>query len=109
MPKKKKINWFKIIMMLLFITYISLYVLNVSGYYDGNMRRKVEFTESQIAEFEKDIAEGKNVEIKDYMKDKNRDYTNGVSRVGYTLSSKINKVFNKGIKEFVKILSKLLS
>lgn len=109
MDKKKKTNWFKIILIALFVIYMSLYSLNASGYYDGSMRRKVEFTEEQIKEFEQDIADGKNVEIKDYLKDQNRDYTNGVSRIGYSISTKVNTFFNKGIKEFVKILSKLLS
>ena len=48
MEKKKKRNWFKITIIALFIAYISLYILNVSGYYDGNLRNKIQFTEEQI-------------------------------------------------------------
>lgn len=109
MDKKKKKNWFKIVMLPLFIAYISLYILNVSGYYDGNIRRKVQFTESQIAEFENDIAEGKNVDIKDYLKDQNIDYTNNVSRFGYKFSSNIDSFFNNSIKQILKLVSILVS
>ena len=65
MDKKKENKiWFKIIMIALFIAYISLYVINKSGYYDGNMRNKVQFTEEQIEKFEEDIAAGEKVDIK---------------------------------------------
>jgi len=109
MEKKKKINYFKIILILLFITYISLYALNVSGYYDGSIRRKVEFTNNQIKEFESDIANGETVDIKDYLKDQNKDYTNGASRLGYQISKNVDSFLNKGIKDFFRLLTKFLS
>lgn len=107
--KKKKTNWFKIIMIILFIAYISLYTLNVTGYYDGSIRRKVELTDEQIALFENDIKDGKEIDVNNYLKNQNYDYTNGASRLGYTISTSVDKVLNKGIKEFVKVLNKLLS
>lgn len=109
MENKKKANWFKITFFALLIIYISLYALNVTGYYDSNLRRKVEFTEEQIAEFERDIAEGNPVDIKDYLKDQTKDYTNNVSNFGYRLSVQIDAIFNRGITGLLKILSKLLS
>lgn len=107
--KKKHPNWFKIIMILLFISYLSLYILNITGYYNGSIRRKVEFTSEQIELFEKDIKDGKEVDINDYLKDQNKNYVNGASRLGYNISTNVDKLLNKGIKEFVKVLNKLLS
>ncbi len=109
MEQKKKTNWFKIIMIILFVGYISLYVLNLSGYYDGNIRRKVAFTDAQIAAFEQDIKNGKTVDTKDYLKDQNKDYTNNVSKLGYSLSKGIDSFLNKGIKNIIGILGKILS
>lgn len=109
MEKKKKINYFKIIFSLLFITYMALYALNASGYYDGNMRRKVEFTESQIKQFEQDVQDGKIVDIEDYLEDQTKDYSNKASRLGYKISSNVDKFLNIGIKDILKILGKLLS
>lgn len=109
MDKKKKPNWFKIILIVLFIAYVSLYFLTVTGYYDGNIRRKVEFTESQIEAFEKDIAAGEKVDIKDYLESQNKDYTNNVSTFGYKVSTNIDKLFSEGIEKILDILSKLLS
>lgn len=109
MEKKKKTNWFKIIMIGLFILYISLYALNISGYYDGSIRRKVEFTEEQIDKFEKDIANGEKVDINNYLESQNKDYTNGASKLGYELSSNIDSFLNEGIKGIINVLSKILS
>lgn len=109
MEQKKKPNWFKIVITGLFIVYISLYFLNVSGYYDSNIRRKVEFTESQIEQFEKDVASGEVLDVKEYLKDQTKDYTNNVSKFGYKLSSEIDVIFNRSIEEIIRILSKLFS
>lgn len=109
MEKKKKINWFKVVLVFFFIVYIALYALNETGYYDGNIRRKVEFTESQIKEFEADIASGKVVDIESYLDDQNKNYTNNVSKLGYTVSKNVDDFLNKGIKNVLAILGKLLS
>lgn len=109
MDKKKKTNWFKITLIVLFGIYISLYSLNVSGYYNSALRRKVEFTESQIEEFERDIAKGEVVDVNDYLKEQNKDYTNTASRLGYKISKNVDSFLNKGIKDIIKFLGKILS
>lgn len=109
MEKKKKTNWFKIVMIFFFVAYISLYILNLSGYYDGSIRRKIEFTEGQILEFEEDIKNGKNVEVTDYLEDQNKDYTNGASKLGYTISKNVDAFLNRGIKDIISILGRILS
>ena len=109
MDKKKKTNWFKIIITTLFIAYISLYILNITGYYDGSVRRKVEFTSMQIEKFENDVKNGVNVDIEDYLKEQNKNYTNNASRLGYTISSNVDKFLNEGIKGVIKVLSKIFT
>jgi len=109
MEKKKKTNWFKLILGVCFFAYISLYVLNVTGYYDGNLRRKVVFTEKQIEEFEKDVERGETVDLKNYLSEQNKNYTNKASRLGYTISSSVDSFLNKGIKSILGIIGKVLS
>lgn len=109
METKKKTNWFKIVIGFLFIAYISLYILNLSGYYDGSIRRKVEFTEEQILEFEEDIANGEIVDLKEYLDSRNKDYTNGASRLGYEISKNVDSFLNRGIKDILDLIGKLLS
>lgn len=109
MDNKKKTNWFKIGLICLFVIYISLYFMKSSGYYDGAMRQRVEFTDSQIEQFESDIKKGENVDLNEYLKDQNKDYTNAASKLGYVFSKNVDRFLNKGIKEFLKFLGKVLS
>lgn len=109
MENKKKTNWFKIIIITLFVVYIALYLLNTNGYYDGATRRKVEFTESQIAKFEADIEKGEAVDLNSYLEETNKDYTNAASKLGYNFSKNVDNFLNKGIKDFIKFLGKMFS
>ena len=109
MEEKKKINWLKYIIMFLFIVYVSLYVLNKTGYYDGSVRRKMEITSEQIEVFEKDVANGVEIDINNYVKNLDKDYTNRTSKIGYAISSNIDQFLNKGIRRIVKVLSKMFT
>ena len=64
-------------------------------------------TEEAIKEFEKDISEGKNVKLENYIKTEKIDYSNMISDTGYNVGILIEKFMNKGIKKTVKILSSL--
>lgn len=109
METKKKPNYFKIILISLFVIYISLYILNSTGYYDGSIRRKTELTESEIKRFEKDIDEGKVMDVNDYLEGHKKDYTNKTSKMGYAISTNLEYCLNEGIKEIIKVLSKLFT
>lgn len=108
MKDKKKINYFKIVFISFFIIYFCLYTINVNGYYEKR-RGKVEFTSAQIEKFEKDIEEGKNVDIESYLTDQNRDYSNNMSDIGYSISTIINGVLNKGLKGISSFIGSLFS
>lgn len=109
MDDKKKTNWFKYIICGFFIMYIALYILNITGYYDGSIRRKVSFTSEQIEQFEKDVENGETIDINDYLKNQNKNYTNGFSKLGYSISSGVEKFLNEGIKGVISVLGKFFS
>ena len=109
METKKKPNYLKLLFIGLFFAYIVLYILNVTGYYNGNIRRKVAFTDEKIAEFEKDIANGEKIDMKDYLKDQEKNYTNNTSNMGYAISTNVESFLNEGIKKVMNILSKLFT
>lgn len=109
METKKKPNYFKIVIITLFIIYISLYILNYSGYYDGNIRKRTELTSAQIKKFEEDVQNGEYVDLNDYLKDQNKNYTNKTSKIGYIISSNTEIFLNEGIKEIIKVLGKLFT
>ena len=104
--KKKKNNIFIKILSVLFLIYISLYMMDNLGYYNINTKNKV-LTEEAIKEFESDVKNGKSIDIKNYVGD-NTNYKNFYSNLGYNLSIGVDNVLNKGLKKVGDILKKLL-
>ncbi|MCI7332648.1 MAG: hypothetical protein SPI44_02315 [Bacilli bacterium] len=100
-------NYFLIIMIFLFIIFLILYISGEAGYYEYKVHTKTILTEEAIKEFEKDISEGKNVKLENYIKTEKIDYSNMISDTGYNVGILIEKFMNKGIKKTVKILSSL--
>ncbi|MBQ3021151.1 MAG: hypothetical protein IJD92_02865 [Bacilli bacterium] len=103
--KKKKNNLILKILLVLFIIYFCLYLMNNLGYYNINSKNVV-LTNEKIKEFEDDIKNGENIDIKNYIND-NINYKNTYSNLGYNLSLGIDNIFNKGIKKVSKIFKKL--
>ena len=62
--KPKKI--FNTIIFVLFMLYISFYIASVSGYYEYEKKEETTLTNEKMKEFEKDLKEGKKVDIKKY-------------------------------------------
>jgi len=104
--KKKKNNVFLKVISVLFLIYFSLYLMENLGYYNINTKNKV-LTEEAIKEFEKDIKNGKSIDIKNYVGD-TTNYKNFYSNLGYNLSVGVDNVLNKGLKKVGDILKKLL-
>lgn len=79
--------------------------MQASGYNEYNQNKKKMLTEEEIAAFEKDIAEGKDVSIEEYGKQKDKNYENAVSKAGLTVSYGIEKAFNESMNAIFKMLS----
>ncbi len=95
MKKKNKI--FKMIFILCFISYLTFYIAGQTGYYEYNARKKMTFTKEQIEKFETDVREGKNIDIKEYLKNTDKDYQNKISRTTLSISENISKITKKGV------------
>ena len=104
--KKKKPNYFKSIFITLLIVFVSLYFMNITGYYDVN-RNKTILTEEKRKEFEEDIKNGEYIDINDYFEEKKVDYNNGFSNLSLKVSDGIATFLNKGLKNTLKALEKL--
>lgn len=100
-------NYILIVIALLFIIFLILYISGETGYYEYKVHTKTILTEEAVKEFEKDISEGKNVKLENYIKTEKVDYSNPVSNTGYNAGLIIEKFMNKGIKKTVKILNSL--
>ena len=106
MEKKKKKNWFLTILAILFMAYLSLYFMDNLGYYNIATKKSV-LTEEKLREFETDIKNKEEIDIKEYVKD-TTNYKNIYSNLGYNMSVGIDEILNKGIKKVGNFLKKML-
>ena len=104
MKTKKTNKILKTIFFLCFISYLTFYIAGKSGYYEYTERKKMTFTKEQIEQFEKDVQEGKNIDIKNYFENTNKNYQNKLSKATLKISENISKYTKKGIN---KIFTKL--
>lgn len=96
--KNKKLNkLFKVVFFLCFISYLTFYVAGGSGYYEYSQRKKMSFTKEQIEQFESDVQNGKNVDIKEYLMNTDKNYQNKISKVTLGISENISKYTRKGV------------
>lgn len=100
---------FYIILLILFVIYISIYLSSSTGYVEYSNNSKTVFTEDKIKEFEKDIAEGKNVNIKDYIKNETKDYSNNITDMGDNISDFVNDSVNFVLKGGFKVIEKMIN
>ena len=102
MNKKKII---KIIFFIFFIAFIISYVIEETGYYEYNLQNKTVMTNESINKFEKDLKEGKDVTIEDYLVNTQKDYTSTLTRGTNKVSTKVNSILKGGIEGILKIIS----
>ena len=102
----KKILLF--IFVLLFLIFLIIYCSSKTNYYEYSNYKKVTFTDKKIQEFEKDIEEGKNVNINDYINDESKDYSNNITKVGDYISNNLFDISSKAIKISYNFISKVV-
>lgn len=92
----------------LFVIFLSIYGASKSGYYEYENKKEAQFTEESIKQFEKDIADGKNVNIKDYLKNDTKNYDNKITNLGNTLSNVVSDGIVSGLEKTFKVVEKLI-
>lgn len=108
MENKKKKNLFPVIMTLFFIIFIALYFVEITDIYKYKEHNKMSITKEAMERFENDIENGKDISIEDYL-DTVKDYSNGVSKLGYKTSNMVEEFMSKGIKKTFKLLASLFT
>lgn len=106
MKKNKKI--FKFVFYIFFISFLAIYLSELTGYYEFKNHEKTVMTEEQIRKFENDIKAGKKVDINEYMIIEETNYNNNLSKLTSELSEGISNIINKGVESSFKFLSKLM-
>lgn len=100
---------FRSTLLVLFIMFIGLYTSAQVGLIDYQARNKTLMTEEAIKEFENDIKDGKKVDIKKYVVDKNKKYDNGLSKATLKVSNSIGKSIDGILKLFFKKMEKIVN
>ena len=100
----KSTKIFKLIVGILIFVFLCSYFVEMSGYYEYNLQNKTVMTNEAMAQFEKDIADGKDVTLEDYVVTTEKDYTSSLTRTTNKVSVSVNKFLKKGIEGVFKIV-----
>lgn len=98
---------FLIILLALFIIFLIIFISSSKDYYEYKAYTKTTLTKENIERFEKDVEDGKNVSINDYVVSDYKDYSNTITDIGYETGQVVETFMNKGIKKALKFLSTL--
>ena len=91
----------------LFILYISLFIANLSGYYESKMRDNTITTEEGIREFESKVQNGEEIDLTSFLKNERVDYSNKISNLGDNLTYNIEHIVVKSLGIFTDIFKSL--
>lgn len=107
MESNKETNYFLTTLLLLFVVFLIVYITKETGIYEYKAHTKATLTAESIKQFEKDLSEGKDVTLNDYVVDDYVDYSNKVTNLGYKTTVVLEDIMNNGIKKTLKIISAL--
>ena len=92
-----KSNFIKIMSLTVFLIFIALYYSSNSGLIDYQARNKTVLTEEQIKQFEDDVANNVEIDLKKYIEDNEKKYDNNISKTTLKLSNMIGETIQGGL------------
>ena len=98
----------KLIILIIVIIFISSYLISSSGYYEYTMQQRTIITNEKIKEFENDIKNNENIDLKEYLNKEEIDYSNKITTLVYNISESSNNLARKAIKYLFKKLGSLV-
>ena len=98
----------KLFILVITLIFISSYLIALTGYYEYTMQQRTIITNEKIKEFEEDIKNNENIDIKDYFEKEEIDYSNKITNLVYNISDNSNKLARKAIKYLFKKLGSLV-
>lgn len=98
---------FKTIVIILFLSFIAMYITTKTNYQQIENKNKNILTEEAIKRFEKDVKEGKKIVASNYLS-KEKNYDNKISSLGLKISNIIENTYKKTINKIFKKLSNLV-
>lgn len=101
-------NLLKTLGLLLILSFISLYLTTLGGYYEHNLSTKNTLTEEAIKRFESDVASGKEIIASNYIV-KQKDYSNTANILANKMSNFISNTYDKLMRFFFKQIEKTMT
>ena len=98
----------KLLTLTIIISFISLYLTTVGGYYENNLSKQNRLTEEAIKRFEKDVEAGKKIVASNYIEEE-KTYGNKATKVAYKLSNLVSETFDKTMKFIFKQIENTIS
>ena len=103
---KKKLP--KLILSLVCFSFIVTYIIYETGYYEYKLQNRTVLTKEQMEQFEKDVNNGKDVTLNDYLVETEIDYTTKLTDATVKVSNKVNTYLKKGVELVFKQVNKLV-
>lgn len=94
---------------LLFFSFLVLYFAQAGGYYEDLNNKKASLTEEKVKQFEKDVKEGKEIKVENYVVNMKKNYSNNVSNFGLFTSKSFAKGFKWGMNNLFNGIDKMVN
>lgn len=107
MKKSRKARIFFRILFCFFLVYVALIIAYESGYYETKSSERAILTKEAMERFEQDLSKGQLVDVKDYLVEDRKDYSNKVTKVGNKISQGISDFMTKGLSRVFEALKGL--
>ena len=98
----------KLTIILITVIFVASYFVSESGYYEYTMQQRSIITNEKIKEFEEDVKNNANIDLKEYLKKEQVDYSNKFTNLVYNISDNSNKLAKKAIKYVFRKLGSLI-
>ena len=92
---------------LIIFIFLCSYFTYTSGYYEYRLHNKSDLTKEQILQFERDVKDGKDIDIHSYLEDNTVDYSNQLTKTTSLVNIKLNDYFKNLINKSFKVFDKL--
>ena len=88
------------IIFVLFLIFLALYFSSNAGIIDYQSKNQAILTEKQIKEFEQDVKNNVNIDVKKYLKNTKEEYNNSLSKITLKISNDIGNTINDILNMF---------
>ena len=93
---------------LVFFVFLCSYFIETNGYYEYHLSRQKNLTHQQIQQFEKDVKDGKDIDLNSYLENDYVDYSNYLTRRTSDISLRLNDYLKRIIGNTFRVLERLV-